>query len=124
MVMPADVATVKRAEYREVVNPMWDGEIMRSGSKLVPPTLDALVVTVDHRGEEREMVIANTEWSTDNVALQFLAFCGAKPSDLEPVEGTHVQVVEDDDGNLWPTDKSMDAGEKKLERSDWFNSDI
>ncbi len=119
-VVAQNVATVKHAEYREVTNPMWDGEIMRAGSKLVPPTVDVLYMRVDYAGEDREMVIVNGEWSKENATLQFLAYCDAKPSDLEPVIGTHVQVVEQN-GNLWPTDTVLEKGAKRLEIAGWFN---
>lgn len=116
------VATVKHAEYRECVNPMWDEPIMRAGNKMVPPTIDALYLVVDHMGEECEIILANTGWNEKCVALQFMAFCGAKPSDLEPIEGTMIKVVEHD-GRLWPHDVVIEKGAKRLKQADWFDED-
>lgn len=121
-VVTQNVATVKQVEYREVTNPMWDGDIIRNGSKLVPPTVDVLYMRVDHNGQDREMMIVNGDWDESNATLQFLAYCGARPSDLEPVIGTPVQVVEKG-GLLWPTDACLKQGEKKLQQAEWFDPD-
>ena len=123
-VVAQQVATVKRLKYEERVNPTWDGEIMRAGSKLVPPMIDSLVIVCDHNGVERECVLADTgAWTADNIVLQFMAFCGAKPSELEAAEGTVFQIIEVG-GMYFPTDRTLEIGERKLKAAQWFEPHV
>lgn len=86
------------------------------------PLVNVLVVELDN-GEV--LRVPNGGWTTDNPALQVLAYLGVSPSTMDDAEGERflpVEVVRSGDGAFEYEVPRMvlDHGRANLRRADWF----
>lgn len=107
MDLPYDqTETVQDVEYRQIVDTDEQGSVV--GQR------DVLFVRTDGR----DFTINNTGFTASNFALQFLAFCGARPSDTDAAQGTVVPLVDTEHG-YFPPDWVFEKGKQALAQSEW-----
>lgn len=79
----------------------------------------AVSVAVDLDGEEHVVDIPNGDFFQDNIALQFMAYCKAKPSDVEAAYGKKVPLIPDENGQLVFPDIIFQQGGIALNNRVW-----
>lgn len=80
--------------------------------------IDVLVVEITIYGETEELYVPNNAFTLDNPALQIMAYCSTKPSELGNASGSMVPVVTNNQ-MLTFHESLFHNGKQFLEASKW-----
>lgn len=84
-----------------------------------PMPISTVVLHCSLQGEIIEVICPNQNYSPNTTSLQVMAYCDAKPTELDRIVGKTIEVTEYQ--NTWyPTNDVCTLGKKLLKSSDWF----
>lgn len=102
------LGTVESARYSQIPHPQSPQQM-----------IDGFVVVVQWRGETHEVAVPNAGFVLENLAFQFMAYCGVRPSTLDEIAGAEVPMVDHPEAGVTVTDAVFNGGKAILQKQEW-----